>query len=44
MMQVARASENTIIASLNLHGKRFVQCLVFSNIDIVIPSRSVRVK
>ena len=27
---------NIIITSLNRHGKRLVQCLVFSNIDIAI--------
>ncbi len=30
------ATEHTISASLNRHGKRLVQCLVFSKIDILI--------
>jgi hypothetical protein len=38
MIERITAAENTTIASLNRHGKRFVQCLVFSKIDMVSPS------
>jgi hypothetical protein len=34
MIETITATENTIITSLNLQGKRLVQCLVFSKIDI----------
>jgi len=30
------ATEHIIITSLNLHGKRFVQCFVFSKSDISV--------
>jgi hypothetical protein len=33
----AMATELIIIASLNRHGKRFVQCFVFSKIDMSVP-------
>jgi hypothetical protein len=36
MIDTITAMENTIITSLNRHGKRFVQCLVFSKIDIAL--------
>ena len=35
-MDATRATEKTISASLNRHGKRFVQCLVRSKKDITI--------
>ena len=41
MIETITATENIIIASLNRHGKRFVQCLVFSKIDIIITSYSI---
>jgi len=37
-MEAAIATVHTIIASLNLHGKRLVQCLVFSKNDISFPN------
>jgi hypothetical protein len=36
MIETITATENTIITSLNRHGKRLVQCLVFSKIDIAL--------
>jgi uncharacterized protein (UPF0212 family) len=44
MIETITATENTIIASLNRHGKRLVQCLVFSKIDIVFTSCSIAAK
>jgi hypothetical protein len=35
MIDAITATENTIMASLKRHGKRFVQCLVFSKIDML---------
>jgi hypothetical protein len=34
-MDTATAMENNISASLNRQGKRFVQCLVFSKMDMM---------
>ena len=43
-MVATMATEHIIIASLNRHGKRFVQCFVFSNIDIsVFPKKAAYV-
>jgi hypothetical protein len=44
MIDAITATENTINASLNRHGKRLVQCLVFSKIDIVITSHAIGAK
>ena len=35
-IEVTIATENTISASLKRQGKRFVQCFVFSKIDITV--------
>jgi hypothetical protein len=36
-IETTMAMEHTISASLNRQGNRFVQCLVFSRIDISVP-------
>jgi hypothetical protein len=35
-IETTMATEHTINASLNRHGKRLVQCFVFSKIDISV--------
>jgi hypothetical protein len=35
-MEATMTTEHTISTSLNRHGKRFVQCFVFSKIDISV--------
>jgi hypothetical protein len=35
-MDATITTEHTISTSLNRHGKRFVQCFVFSKIDISV--------
>ena len=35
-IDTATARENAIITSLNRHGNRLVQCLVFSKIDMAL--------
>jgi hypothetical protein len=39
-IEAATATQNTISASLNRHGKRFVQCLVRSKNDMSADSQN----